>query len=368
MGFLDRLEKKLKEVDSKSLSTQSPLVTEKIWVSTGCPELDYNLHTFGFKKGIIEIAGGSTAGKTTMGLTVAKNFLIKYEDAILIMMLSEERINGDYVKRIGVDPKRIVKVTSKFLEDLFYKVQDRIYKIEASWQEEKLSGRPKIVLLWDSINATNSRAELETYHENVKNFNKGEEGDKAFKMKHAKMADFASAAKRLIKAIHAQLYDKDIIMICLNHLTADLANPMGGKTSTGGSWREFFSYIRLQMQVDKLATSKLKIDGEKWCQITDIKVIKNDFGGYNLTKMKICIGHGIMLNDGDIDFAVEQKILTKKESTYSFLGGKLIWKSPRTLLNLYRENNKLLVLLHNKVIAARHKQVLEENNIEQDEE
>jgi RecA/RadA recombinase len=367
-SFIDKLTKKLEKFDSTQLTDKDPLKSEQMWVDSGVPILDYHLKTFGFKKGVIIAAGESTAGKSTLGLTIVANFLRKYENAICIFMLSEERLNEDYVKRLGVDVGRVYKVHSEFLEDLFYKTQLHIDHIEEVWKEEKMSGKPKIILLWDSVNATNSRAEWETYKENVKAFDKSVDKDAVFKLKHAKIADFAKVCKQLIKAIHAQLYSKDILMICLNHLTDDIGNPMGGKVSTGGSWQNFFPYCRLQLQVDKLATSKIKIGGEKWAQITDIKVMKNDFGGYTKTQMKICIGYGIVLSDEDIEFAVQEKILKKeKESKYSFLNGKLVWSSPRTFLNLYRSENKLLRVLHKKVSDARHKQILSEKGLEEEE-
>ena len=40
----------------------------KSWAHTGSPTLDYNLRTFGLPTGIIEIAGRSRSGKTTLGL------------------------------------------------------------------------------------------------------------------------------------------------------------------------------------------------------------------------------------------------------------------------------------------------------------
>lgn len=369
MAFIDKLVKKLEKFDSVQLGEKNPLISEDVWISTGSPDLDYNLGTLGIKKGLIELAGTSTAGKTTLGLSMVRNFLNKYPEAICVFMLSEERINEDYVKRIGVDSSRVFKVKSKFVEDLIFKTQLHINEIDDLWHSEKLPGKPKIILFWDSIGATLSRAELETYQENVKAYNSAVDKGSVFKIKHAKMAAFAGAAMVHIKNIFSQLYEKDIIMICVNHLKDDIGNPQGGKTSAGGSWRNFFCWLRLELTVDSLATSKMKIDEEKWGQITNIKVIKNDFGSYKKSKLKICIGYGLTLNDEDIEFAVKKNILKKEgESKYSFLNGKLSWKSPRTFFQLYRDENKLLKVLHNKITAARHKQVLEEKNLTQDEE
>jgi hypothetical protein len=49
----------------------------------------------------------------------------------------------------------------------------------------------------------------------------------------------------------------------------------------------------------------------------------------------------------------------KGEKGYSFLAGKLVWNSPRTFYELYRNQNKLLRILHKKIIEARHKDVID---------
>jgi RecA/RadA recombinase len=367
--FLEKLTKKLEAYDSTQLGEEDPLLSQPLWITTGIPELDYVLKTFGIKPGIIEIAGMSTAGKTTLGATIIANFLNKHPEAICVFMLSEERLNEDYIKRLGMPMERVFKVKAKFLEDLIFKTQIHINQITETWVEEKLPGNPKIALLWDSIGATISRQELDTFNDNVKEFQKSEEKGTKFKMAYAKMASFAGAAMVNIKAIYSQLYEKDIIMICLNHLGDNLKDPTGGKTSSGGKWREFFPWLRLEMTVDKLATTKAKIGDEKWCQITKVKILKNDFAGYNPIDLKLCIGYGFTLTENDIEFGVQQKIIKKEgESKYSALNGKLKWSSPRTFLTLYRNQDKMLKVLHMLITKARHKQILEEKGTEDEEE
>lgn len=357
-NFISKVTSQLEKFGTGSVKDTNPLVDEEIWVDTGIPELNFNLKTFGIKKGLIEISGQSTAGKTTLGLQIARNFMLKNKNAICIFMLSEERLNNDYVKRLGVPIERTFIVKSKMLEDLFYKTQIYINKIEKIWTSEKMSGKPAIILLWDSIGATNSRAELETFKENVTEYSKSVEKDTAFKMKHAKMADFAKSARTCVKAILAQLYEKNIIFITLNHLTANL-DPMAKKkdTSTGGTWREFFCWLRIEMKVNKLKTSKLKIDGERWGQVSTIKIVKNDFGGYVDTDAKMCVGYGYTLNDNDIEFALQKGILKLENNKYIFMGN-LIWNSPRSFFKLYRESNPLLKILHKKVYDARNNDLL----------
>src|SRR5437660_137159 len=110
--FLDDLVKNLEGISENTLKDKSPLEIEDVWVSTGIPELDFNIGGFGLKKGIIEIAGAAMAGKTTEGLTIVANFLHAYEDAICIYAQSEERIDDKYAARLGVDNKRVAYLSS----------------------------------------------------------------------------------------------------------------------------------------------------------------------------------------------------------------------------------------------------------------
>jgi hypothetical protein len=93
-----------------------------------------------------------------------------------------------------------------------------------------------------------------------------------------------------------------------------------------------------------------KIDDVEVAQITEVKVVKNDFGSRKKTDIRILLGYGIILSQEDIDYALEFGILKKEGSKkITFLNGKLSWSSPRELFKLYRENNKFLSILHNKI-------------------
>lgn len=371
--FIEKLSKLVEEGNQGS-KYESPLISEKVWVSSGIPELDWTLRTLGFKKGFVEIAGLPRAGKTTIGLQIVANYQAKYENAVCIFMLSEQRIDDSYAVRLGVDMDRLIKIKEKTLEGLFYTLQDKMEELTKMWDDAKLPGNPKIIVLWDSISATISESELTTFKNNAKVYKKqklkektesdeeeedDDSDDSPRKLKHAKMAAFAKNARDFTKAIHAQLYSNDIIFICLNHLTDNLNSPHGGKTSTGGSWRNYFCYIRLEMQPDVMTMAKHRIGTEQWGQMTNVKIIKNDFGGYSPISLQLCLGYGFTLTTGDIEYAVKKKLIEKKgEKGYSFLNGKLSWNSTKSFYELYRSENKLMKILHRKIIELRHKDVL----------
>lgn len=363
-NLTDRLIKAVGNADMQKLSERNYFKDEnRIWAHTGCPELEWNIGGLGFPIGITEVAGASKSGKTTLALTGLKNFQAKHKDGFCIILSSEERENDEYARRIGVDTENVVVIRSRFVEDLFYKFQHNLDAIEEIWREDKRTGKPPVYVMWDSVGGTNSRAELATFKVNADISKKNSEKGTNTEFKHAKMADFAKAAKMSMKAVLAQLYEKDIIFVAINHLMDDLSSPVGGKKSTGGSWLEFLPTLRLKME--RVSWERLEIDGlnEDVAQVTRVKVEKNDFGSRRQTDIEILLGYGIIISKADIAYAVEKNII-KKEGVkkMSFLG-KMSWSTRREFFKLYETNNKLLPILQEKIAKERHKDILATKNL-----
>ena len=68
MNIVDKLVKRFNNEDVIKFSDKDGFKEIKSWAHTGSPLLDYNLHTLGLPTGIIECAGKSRSGKTTLGL------------------------------------------------------------------------------------------------------------------------------------------------------------------------------------------------------------------------------------------------------------------------------------------------------------
>lgn len=352
--IVDKLIKKFDNGDLIKFSTKDVFKKNDVWVHTGSPALDFRLGTLGFPVGITEIAGASKSGKTTLAITAMKYFQKAHKDGVCVILSSEERDNRELAEQIGVDTERVIIVRSKFIEDLFYKFNIILKQVAELWVADKLPGKPKIFVMLDSLGATNSRAELDTFEKNTEMYqNHITEGTKV-EIKSAKMGDFASAAKRCMKAMLAKLYDLDIVFVILNHQIANFDT--GGKSSTGGTWIEYLPTLRLVTQ----RTAWEKIDEIEVAQHTKIKVEKSDFGSRESTMIEILLGYGLVLSKEDIEYAVKKKILKKEGEKKMIFTDKLWWNSKRTLYNHYYERNPLLEILHKKIRDARHKDLLDE--------
>ncbi len=348
--IIDKIVQKFNSEDVIKFSDKDGFKDVKSWAHTGSPTLDYNLHTFGLPTGIIEIAGKSRSGKTTLGLMAMKYFLKENPDGgIAVILSSENRDNKDYALQLGLPVERIIIVKIKYVEAMFLQVKKLILDVDAIMKEQKI--KPKFFFLWDSLGATLSKAEFDTMDENTKllekELQKGVSVEK-IEFKNEKMMAFAKEAKKFAKYIMSEMYTHIIHFVILNHQYDSTApgSFVTTRKSTGGEWIELLPTIRLSMK----SKGYEKLDDVEVAQISEVKPIKNDFGGRKSAEIRILLGYGIILSQEDIDYAVETGILKKEGAKkINFMNGKLTWSTPREFYKLYYEHNKFLPVLHNKI-------------------
>lgn len=347
-SIIDKIVQKFNSEDVIKFSDKDGFKDIKSWAHTGSPTLDYNLRTFGLPTGIIEIAGKSRSGKTTLGLMAMKYFLQENpDDGIAVILSSENRDNKDYALQLGLPVSRIIIVKVKYVEAMFMQVKKLIMDADEVMKEMKM--KPKFFFLWDSLGATLSKSELDTMEENTKRMEKelqrGTEVED-IELKNEKMMAFAKEAKKFAKSIMSEMYTHVMHFVMLNHQYEQSTMGVTTRKSTGGEWVELMPTLRLSMKLK----NHEKIDDVEVAQITEVKVVKNDFGSRKKTDIRILLGYGIILSQDDIDYALENGILKKEGAKkVSFMNGRLSWNSPRELFNLYYEHNKMLKVLHNKI-------------------
>lgn len=371
-SFVDKIVKRFNSEDVIKFSEKDGFKDIKSWAYTGSPSLDYNLRTFGLPTGIVEIAGKSRSGKTTLGLMAMKYFLKENpDDGLAVILSSENRDNKDYALQLGLPVERIVIVKVKYVEAMFMQVKKLIMDADEILGEEKL--KPKFFFLWDSLGATLSKSELDTMEENTRRMEKelqrGTEVED-IELKNEKMMAFAKEAKKFAKSIMAEMYNHTIHFVMLNHQYEQSNMGVTTRKSTGGEWVELLPCLRLSMKLK----SHEKIDDVEVSQITEVKVVKNDFGSRQKTDIRILLGYGIILSQEDIDYALENGILKKEGAKkVSFLNGKLAWSSNRELFQNYYSHNKLLNVLNQRIRKSMQEDLLAlkerlAQGVEEDEE
>lgn len=358
MNVVDKLIKKFNNTNIIKFSDKDGFTEVKSWAHTGSPELDFNLRTFGFPTGIIEIAGPSRSGKTTIGLMAMKYFMKENPDTgIVVILSSENRDNKDYALQLGIDVDNIMIVRIEYVEKMMMITKQIIEDAVKMFKDENL-GKPKFFFLWDSLGATLSKSELDTMEFNTNEMSKKfTKGDDISELKHEKVGAFAKSAKMFMKFVLGTMYELPIHFIILNH-QYDTIGGMGQsvKKSTGGEWVSLLPCLRLSTVI----IANEKIDDIEVAQVTKVKVVKNDYGSREATEIRILLGYGIILSQNDIDYALECGILKKEGAKkISFMGDKLKWSSPRELFNNYYNRNKMLNVLHAKIKSTRQKDLVQ---------
>ena len=365
MGFADKLISRLNDADVVKFSEKDIFKDVKTWIHSGSPEMESNMTILGFPVGVTEIAGKSRSGKTTIALMAMKNFQKSHPDGVCLILSSENRDNKEYAKQIGIDVEKVIIVKSKFVEDLFFKLQIQLNAINKLWAEEGMEGKPKVFIFWDSLGSTLSRSEKEAFNENVKNLEKSLAKGTKMDIEHSQPGAFAKQAKMCMKNLLSQIYDMDIVFLILNHTMAKIGGGRGGRTSGGGEWIEYMPTLRLETTL----IENEKIDDVEVAQYTKVKVVKNDFGPRKETIIEILLGYGIVLSEEDIKYALDQKILVPKGKTgVSFMNDKLTWNSKRSFYQNYYDSHPLLPVLLTKIKNARHKDILAKRALEEEEE
>ena len=292
-SIIDKIVDKFNSEDVIKFSDKDGFKDVKSWAHTGSPTLDYNLRTFGLPTGIIEIAGKSRSGKTTLGLMAMKYFLQENpDDGIAVILSSENRDNKDYALQLGLPVHRIIIIKVKYVEAMFMQVKKLVMDADEVLKAEKM--KPKFFFLWDSLGATLSKSELDTMEENTKllekELQKGSEVED-IELKNEKMMAFAKEAKKFAKSIMSEMYTHIMHFVMLNHQYEQSAMGITTRKSTGGEWVELMPTIRLSMKLIKHE----KIDDVEVAQITEVKVVKNDFGSRKKTDIRILLGYGYYL-------------------------------------------------------------------------
>lgn len=370
-NFIDYITKKFDSADVIKFAAKDSFTEVKSWCDTGSPLLNYNTHTLGLPTGIIEIAGKSKSGKTSLGLMAMKSFLNQHnEDGVCVILSSENRDNKDYALQLGIDVNRVLIVRVRYVEKMFLQTKKIISEADEYFGEKKI--KPYYFFLWDSLGATLSKSELDTMDENLDTMSKKlEKGSDISDLKHEKVGAFAKSAKMFCKYITGEMYLHPIHFVILNH-QYDVIGSMvpGARKSTGGEFIELMPCMRFSLKV----RANEKVDDAEVSQITEVKPIKNDFGSRKKTEVRILFGYGVVLSEGEIQYALDKGILKKVGvRKITFMDGKMSWSSLKEFFNLYYNHNKFLPVLYAKIKKSLDNDLLNmkkklNNDIEDEEE
>lgn len=153
--------KLLEKIRANSTITEAALISEsdffnaKDFIATFVPGLNVILSgdiDGGFIPGLTMFAGPSKHFKTLFSLILAKSYLDKYEDAIMVLYDSEFGSPLSYFVSLGIDPSRVLHCPILDIEQL---------KFDMAKQLESLKRGDRVVFVIDSVGNLASVKEVE---------------------------------------------------------------------------------------------------------------------------------------------------------------------------------------------------------------
>ena len=216
MSLRDRLLKS-STIDMTSTLEDSTVFQQKDMIATSVPMINVALSgevDGGLSAGVTMIAGPSKHFKTAFALLMAKAYLDKYDDAVVLLYDSEFGSPQDYFKSFDIDLKRVIHTPITDFEELRH---------DMSVQLEEIKRNDHVMVLIDSIGNLPSRKEVQDAIE-----------------KDASPADFTRAKvnKSFFRIVTPKLNLKNIPMVVINHTYKTME--MYSKDVVGGGTGSYY--------------------------------------------------------------------------------------------------------------------------------
>lgn len=216
MSLLAKLQKNstIKETD---ILSDSRLFTKKDVIQTNIPMINVALSGSldgGLTPGLTMFAGPSKHFKTAFALMLAKTYLDKYQDAIVLFYDSEFGTPQSYFSSFGIDTNRVLHTPITDVEQLKHDAMAQLTNIERG---------DHVMVIVDSIGNLASKKEVED------------------SLEQKSVADMSRAKqlKSLFRMVTPHLTLKDIPMVVVNHTYKEIG--MFPKDIVGGGTGSYYS-------------------------------------------------------------------------------------------------------------------------------
>ena len=259
-------------------------------IPSGSLALDKALGIGGYPKGrIIEIFGPESSGKTTLALHAIAE--CQKQGGRCAFIDAENAIDPVYAKHLGVDIDELILSQPDSGEQAL-DITELLIK----------SGAIDLVVV-DSVAALVPQAELD-----------GEMGDASVGLQ----ARLMSKAMRKLAGV---MNHSNTTAIFINQLREKVGVMFGNpETTPGGRALKFYSSVRLDVR----RSETLKNGADAYGNVTKIKVVKNKVAPpFKTATVNIIYGEGISHSDELINLAVENDIIEKAGTWFSYEGEKI---------------------------------------------
>jgi RecA/RadA recombinase len=216
MSILEKLRKNSTIKDTSILAT-SKFFQKKDMIPTTIPVINVALSgrlDGGLTPGLTMWAGPSKHFKTAFSLIMAKSYLDKYEDGVVLFYDSEFGTPQSYFDSFGIDTKRVIHTPITDVEQLKFDIMQQINQIERG---------DHVIIVVDSIGNLASKKEVED----------AMDGKSVADMSRAKQM------KSLWRMVTPHLTMKDIPCVVVNHTYKEIG--LYPKDIVGGGTGSYYS-------------------------------------------------------------------------------------------------------------------------------
>lgn len=216
MSLLAKIKKNSTIKDTAILS-ESKFFTKKDMVPTSVPAINIALSgklDGGLTPGLTMWAGPSKHFKTAFSLLMAKSYMEKYPDSVMLFYDSEFGTPVSYFQSFNIDMERVMHTPITDVEQLKFDIMQQLNAIERG---------EHLIIIIDSIGNLASKKEVED----------ALEGKSAADMSRAKQL------KSLFRMVTPHLTIKDIPMVVVNHTYKTLE--LYSKDVVGGGTGSYYS-------------------------------------------------------------------------------------------------------------------------------
>lgn len=283
MSILDKI-KKNSTIKDTAILAHSKFFNKKDMIPTSVPAINIALSgrlDGGLTPGLTMWAGPSKHFKTMFSLIMAKAYMEKHQDAVMLFYDSEFGTPLDYFKTLGIDMERVVHTPITDVEQLKFDIMQQLNAIERG---------EHVIIVIDSIGNLASKKEVED----------ALEGKSAADMSRAKQL------KSLFRMVTPHLTIKDIPMVVVNHTYKTLE--LYSKDVVGGGTGSYYSADNIFILGRQQEKDGTELAG--WNFIINVEKSR-----YVKEKSKIPItvkfDGGLSKWSGLMDMALEAKLVVK---------------------------------------------------------
>lgn len=284
-------------------------------IPTGAISFDAALGVGGFPRGrVVEIFGPESSGKTTIALQVIAE--AQKSGGMAAFVDAEHALDPGYAKKLGVDVDNLLVSQPDYGEQA-------LEIAEALVRSGALD-----VLVVDSVAALVPKAELD-----------GEMGDSHMGLQ----ARLMSQALRKLTGIVSK---SRTCLIFINQIREKIGVMFGNpETTTGGRALKFYASVRIDIRRIAAIKEGDMVTGSR----TRVKVVKNKVAApFREAEFDILYGEGISREGDLLDLAVNNNILEKSGSWFSYKGER-IGQGRENARQFLKDNKDTLAKLDHEV-------------------